>query len=37
MFHYDASPDGRRVLVNRYVEPAQTPPLRIILHATNGD
>ena len=34
-FTYDASPDGKRFLVNRYQKPAQIPPLNIILNATS--
>jgi hypothetical protein len=36
MFSYDVTPDGQRFLVDRYVKPAQTPPLSIILHAAAG-
>ncbi len=36
MFTYDVTRDGQRFLVDRYVKPAQTPPLSIILHATTG-
>ncbi len=36
LFTYDVTPDGKRFLVDRYVKPAQTPPLNIILHATTG-
>ncbi len=35
-FSYDVTPDGNRFLVDRYVRPAQTPPLDIVLHATAG-
>ncbi len=34
LFTYDVTPDGKRFLIDRYVKPAQTPPLSIILHAT---
>ncbi|MGC2110807.1 MAG: protein kinase [Candidatus Korobacteraceae bacterium] len=33
LFSYDVTPDGQRFLVDRYVKPAQTPSLSIILHA----
>jgi serine/threonine protein kinase/dipeptidyl aminopeptidase/acylaminoacyl peptidase len=36
LFSYDVTPDGKRFLVDRYVKPAQTPPLNIILHAVAG-
>ena len=36
VFSYDVTPDGKRFLVDRYVKPAQTPPLSIILNATTG-
>jgi len=35
IFTYDVTPDGQRFIVDRYVKPAQTPPLSIILHATS--
>jgi len=35
VFNYDVTPDGKRFLVDRYVKPAQTPPLSIVLHATS--
>ncbi len=35
MFNYDVTPDGQRFIVDRYVKPAQTPPLSIILNATS--
>jgi Tol biopolymer transport system component len=36
LFNYDVTPDGQRFIVDRYVRPAQTPPLSIILHADSG-
>ncbi len=33
---YDVMPEGQRFLVDRYVKPSQTPPLRIILNAVGG-
>jgi Tol biopolymer transport system component len=36
LFTYDVTPDGKRFLVDRYVKPAQTPPLSVILHAITG-
>ncbi len=35
LFSYDVTPDGQRFLIDQYVKPPQTPPLRIILNATN--
>jgi Tol biopolymer transport system component len=37
VFSYDVSPDGQRFLVDRYVKPAETPPLSIILNSINGN
>ena len=34
MFNYDVTSDGQRFIVDRYVKPAQTAPLSIILNAT---
>jgi eukaryotic-like serine/threonine-protein kinase len=34
VFNYDVTPDGKRFLVDRYIKPAETPPLSIILHAS---
>ena len=36
LFSYDVTPDGKRFLVDRYVKPATTPPLSVILNATSG-
>ncbi len=36
LFSYDVTPDGKRFLIDRYVKPAQTPPLSIILNATTA-
>lgn len=36
LFRYDATKDGQRFLVDRYVRPAQLSPLHIILNATTG-
>ena len=33
LFNYDVTPDGQRFIVDRYVKPAHTPPLSIILNA----
>ncbi len=35
IFNYDVTSDGQRFIVDRYVKPAQTPPLSIILNATS--
>ena len=35
MFNYDVTSDGQRFIVDRYVKPAQTPALSIILNATS--
>ena len=37
LFSYDVTPDGKRFLVDRYVKPAQVPPLNIILNATSSN
>ena len=34
LFSYDVTPDGQRFLIDRYVKPASTQPLSIILNAT---
>jgi Tol biopolymer transport system component len=34
LFSYDASKDGSRFIVNRYVKPSSVPPLDIVLNAT---
>jgi roadblock/LC7 domain-containing protein len=36
VFTYDVAKDGKRFLVNRYVEPEHVPPLTILLNAGNG-
>jgi len=36
-FSYDVAQDGQRFLVDRYVKPAQTPPLGIVLNAVKGE
>jgi Tol biopolymer transport system component len=36
IFSYDASKDGARFLVNRYLRPDHVAPLMIVLHATAG-
>ncbi len=36
LFRYDASADGKRFLVNRYVKPDHIQPLTVILDATAG-
>ncbi len=36
-FSYDVTPDGQRFLVDRYVKPAQNPPISIILHAVSPE
>ncbi len=34
LYKYDVAKDGKRFLVNRYIQPGNLPPLNIILHAT---
>jgi eukaryotic-like serine/threonine-protein kinase len=36
VFSYDATNDGKRFLVNRYVKPERITPLTIVLHAAAG-
>ena len=37
IFSYDVTPDGQRFLIDRYVKPASTPPISIILNSTGGN
>jgi eukaryotic-like serine/threonine-protein kinase len=37
VFTYDVAKDGKRFLVNRYVQPEHIPPLTILLNATAGN
>jgi hypothetical protein len=36
LYTYDASKDGKRFLVNRYVKPDHVEPLTVVLNATAG-
>jgi len=33
LYSYDAAPDGKRFLVNRYLKPEHVPPLTVVLNA----
>jgi dipeptidyl aminopeptidase/acylaminoacyl peptidase len=37
LFSYDVTPDGQRFLIDRYMKPATTPPLSIILNSTSAN